>query len=206
MEYINLHDYAKEKGVSYEAIRKQVNRYKKELRDHIVVKNRTQFLDEYAQDFLSEKRRTAPAIFRQENNEERISELERVSENLNIRLLETQDLLIKTQEELIAVNKQLLLERDKVIGLLETKEENIQLRAENDILTEKLSTAQEQRQTAEDTAQDTQKRLTDYEAQVTQWQADYQQQLDELSRQRDAAVEEAASYEKSWFGLYRKRG
>lgn len=212
MNLISINDYAKETGVSYEAIRKRVARYRSELKGHIIIDGRTQYLDEYAREFLEERRKRSPVIVRVEAADERtneleakVSDLEEQKEQLLKRVAALQEMIIDGDKKLIAANEQLLLEKDKVVSLLENKEENIKLRAERDVLTEKLSTAQEQRQTAEDTAQDAQKRLTDYESQVTQWQADYQQQLDELSRQRDAAVEEAASYEKSWFGFYRKR-
>ena len=38
---ISLKDYAKNKGVSYEAVRKQVSRYREELEGHIQKVNRT---------------------------------------------------------------------------------------------------------------------------------------------------------------------
>lgn len=41
---ISLKDYAKNKNVSYEAVRKQVNRYKTELEGHIHKVNRTQYM------------------------------------------------------------------------------------------------------------------------------------------------------------------
>ena len=53
---ISIKDYAKNKGVSYEAVRKQVNRYKDELDGHIHKQNRTQYLDDEAVTFLDSKR------------------------------------------------------------------------------------------------------------------------------------------------------
>ena len=53
---VSLKEYAKNKGVSYEAVRKQVNRYKDELKGHISKVNRTQYLDEEAVAFLDSKR------------------------------------------------------------------------------------------------------------------------------------------------------
>ena len=48
---ISLKDYAKKKNVSYEAVRKQVNRYRDELGDHLYKKDRTQYLDEEGEAF-----------------------------------------------------------------------------------------------------------------------------------------------------------
>lgn len=53
---ISLKDYAKNKNVSYEAVRKQVNCYKTELERHIHKVNRTQYLDDEAVPFLDSKR------------------------------------------------------------------------------------------------------------------------------------------------------
>ena len=49
---ISIKDYAKQKNVSYEAVRKQLVRYKDELQSHITTKNRMRFLDDYAVNFL----------------------------------------------------------------------------------------------------------------------------------------------------------
>ena len=43
---MTIREYADSQAVSYEAVRKQVRLYKKELKSHITVKNNTQMLDE----------------------------------------------------------------------------------------------------------------------------------------------------------------
>ena len=43
---ITIKDYAKQKGVSYEAIRKQIKRYEDELEGHLVKQNRFLMLDD----------------------------------------------------------------------------------------------------------------------------------------------------------------
>ena len=48
MKTVSLKDYAEQKRVSYEAVRQQVIRYKKELGNHIIRDGRQQFLDEEA--------------------------------------------------------------------------------------------------------------------------------------------------------------
>ena len=53
---ISIKDYAKQKGVTYEAIRKQISRYKNELEGHIVVDHRRQLLDETAVAILDKHR------------------------------------------------------------------------------------------------------------------------------------------------------
>ena len=53
---------AKELNCSYEAVRKQVKRYRKELEDHIHTEHKTQYLDDYACDFLRSKRQESPVV------------------------------------------------------------------------------------------------------------------------------------------------
>lgn len=59
---LSLKDYAQSAGVSYEAVRQQVNRYKMELSGHIQKEGRTQFLDDEAIAFLDRKRQENPVV------------------------------------------------------------------------------------------------------------------------------------------------
>lgn len=52
----SIKDFARDCGVSYEAVRKQIKRYEKELEGHIHRQGRTQYLDDVAVAFLSEHR------------------------------------------------------------------------------------------------------------------------------------------------------
>ena len=96
---VTLKEYAKNKGVSYEAVRKQVNRYKNELKGHISKVNRTQYLDEEATAFLDKKRAESPVIIVQTDDKERIEQLEREKEALLIKVAELQEKLIKKGEQ-----------------------------------------------------------------------------------------------------------
>lgn len=73
---ITLKEYAENKKVSYEAIRKQVKRYKVELGEHIIQDGRQQFLDDVAIKFLDEKRLKNPVILEQADKNVQIEELE----------------------------------------------------------------------------------------------------------------------------------
>lgn len=71
MTLLSLKDYAKQSNVSYEAVRKQVTRYKKDLEGHLVREGRQQFLDEEAVAFLNERRqRSYVAVFNQDKDEQ----------------------------------------------------------------------------------------------------------------------------------------
>ncbi len=55
-DWISLKDYANELGISYEAVRQQVNKKQSELEGHIKNIGKTRFLDEEARRILSTKK------------------------------------------------------------------------------------------------------------------------------------------------------
>ena len=59
---ISIKEYAEKHNISYEAARKQIVRYSKELEGHITRQNRKQFIDEYAEEFLNERRQQNPVV------------------------------------------------------------------------------------------------------------------------------------------------
>ena len=75
MPPISIKDYAKQKGVTYEAIRKQISRYKNELEGHIVVDHRRQLLDETAVAILDKHREGNPVIVYQQDKDEELQNL-----------------------------------------------------------------------------------------------------------------------------------
>lgn len=111
---VSIRDYAKTKGVSYEAVRKQVNRYKAELGEHIVKVGKKQYLDESAVAFLDERRAESPVIIIESGKDERIEQLETENKALLLKVAELQEALIKEKD------KVQLLQNEK-IELLEDK-------------------------------------------------------------------------------------
>lgn len=104
---ITIKDFAKSQGVTYEAIRKQLKRYEKELTGHIHKVGRRQFLDEFAMDFLSEKRDDSPIIQRQQDKDEQIATLKLQIEQM---LVENAKLNQKVADMAEAAAKTKLLE------------------------------------------------------------------------------------------------
>lgn len=101
-----IKEYAKEHDVSYEAVRKQVERYKNELDKHIIRKNRTQYLDDVAVSFLNERRAEKQIIVEDTTTKE----LERLrNENESLR---TQQDILKNQ--IIALQNELIYEKENV--------------------------------------------------------------------------------------------
>lgn len=59
---ISIKDYASDSGVSYEAVRKQIKRYREELDGHVRTEGRVQYLDDVAVAFLNEHRSKNPLV------------------------------------------------------------------------------------------------------------------------------------------------
>lgn len=120
---ISLKDYAKNKGVSYEAVRKQVSRYKTELEGHIQKVNRTQYLDDEAVAFLDAKRQENPIVIYEVSKDEEIQRLTDENKALLVQIAQIQNELIQTQKALSAEKDSVKqLQADK-IALLEAKQE-----------------------------------------------------------------------------------
>lgn len=73
-------------NVTYEAIRKQIQRYKAELAGHIFIENRTKYLDRYAQQFLHEKRTKSTIIIQQTNKDNELEQLKNENKALLIEM------------------------------------------------------------------------------------------------------------------------
>ena len=112
---ITIKDYAKQKGVSYEAIRKQIKRYEDELEGHLVKQNRVLMLDDEAVRFLDGKRSENPVIVYEQNKDEELEQLRHENKMLLIQMNTVQDQLGKVQQKLITeMNTTKLLTNEKV--------------------------------------------------------------------------------------------
>ena len=181
MKMMTIKDYADSQNVSYEAVRKQIVRYKDDLDGHIAVKNRTQYLDEWAVDFLTNRRREHPVILVNQEKDESIAVMKQHIESLRSQLMQAQN--------------ELLSSKDRIIALQDEVKAGIEDRAKYQLL---LADNEEQK-----------RKLRDAEATIEEKQADLDQEKEMrryLQRQNEELQKEASSYEKSWFGFYRKRG
>lgn len=108
---ISIKDYAKSKMVSYEAIRKQITRYKEELEGHIIKVGRTQYLDDEAISFLDSKRAENPIIIFERNKDETIENLKNENHSLLLKIAELQNQLLTEKDN----NRQLQEEKIKFL-------------------------------------------------------------------------------------------
>ena len=129
---ITIKDYAKQKGVSYEAIRKQIKRYEDELEGHLVKQNRFLMLDDEAVQFLDSKRSENPVIVYEQNKDEELEQLRHENKVLLIQMNTVQDQLGKVQQKLIAeLHTTKLLTQEKVQYLeykAQSEQKEIQLK------------------------------------------------------------------------------
>lgn len=129
---ITIKDYAKQKGVSYEAIRKQIKRYEDELEGHLVKQNRFLMLDDEAVQFLDSKRSENPVIVYEQNKDEELEQLRHENKVLLIQMNTVQDQMGKVQQKLIAeMNTTKLLTQEKVQYLeykAQSEQKEIQLK------------------------------------------------------------------------------
>lgn len=98
---ITLRDFAKENGVSYEAVRQQVNRYAAELEGHIHKQGRTQYLDDVAVSFLNSKRAQNPMIVYDKDRDEELQELRGKVNALQEKVIAAQELALASQGALV---------------------------------------------------------------------------------------------------------
>lgn len=140
MNLLTIREYAKQKNVTYEAVRKQIQKYKdNELKDHIIRKNKTQYLDKYAIDFLDNRRRESPVMLYQMNQDEEIQRLTEENKKLLLKLTEVQEALIKAKEQTLLAEQQKLLLEDKERQLQAKDEELSQLQNKTKKLEENCS-------------------------------------------------------------------
>ena len=155
MELVTIKQYAKEQNISYEAVRKQVVRYAEELSGHITKQDRTQYLDQWAVKFLTEKRRESPIILTNIEQSEELEALRAKVEALQAQLMTAQNELLKEKDHVIALQDEAkkgiedrvryaaLLEENKAKeeALVAAKEETADLRKQIDVLSQEKEAA-----------------------------------------------------------------
>lgn len=202
-----IREYAREHGITYEAVRAQIARYRKDLEGHIITGGRSMYLDDTAVQFLDKKRMNNPVVVRQETERTDNENLKAQVDALKNELLAAQKKIIEVQE----ANKLLLESKGKCELLTEANKEK---QKEIDTLRTDLSAA---RQSAEQLRTDlSEAQINAHTAKVdadrtleelraARTEADRAKaEADQARQERDEARTEAGSYRKTIFGLYRK--
>lgn len=111
---ISIKDYAAQKNVSYEAVRKQIKRYETQLDGHLERVGRTLYMDDDAVAFLDEKRKKNPVVVVQEDKDKVVQGLYEENKQLLIKITALQDELIEEKSKVQELQGLLLAEREQV--------------------------------------------------------------------------------------------
>lgn len=127
---LSIKAYAELKNVTYEAVRQSVNRYKEELKDHVFVQGKTRYLDDFAMDFLDQKRSVNPVVIYEVSKDEEIDRLNNEVADLKDKILKLQELLLDEQQKQLPLQQALQLadvEKEKAVfkALKEAEEQAV---------------------------------------------------------------------------------
>lgn len=196
---ITIREYAASRNVTYEAVRRRVDRYADKLGEHVVMKGNTRFLDDKAVEFLDETGKKMPiAIVNEAITEE--------NENLRKQILELQAEVSRWKETSFTIQTQRseLLER-----LAETEKKQQTLLLEKQAEVDKERTAKELiEKQAEETKAMYERMLEDKTTELNDKFdeiGDLQFRLDGTSAKLSEAETELSKFQKSIFGLWKKR-
>lgn len=177
---ITIKEYARSRGISHEAVRRQLVRYSEELEGHISIQGRSKYLDDKAVEFL-DKHRLPKTIVIDPTDEEAKQEIDNLKSQLDMmkdRITDLQNTIISLQGERMS----LIEDRIRNQVLLEVK-------------TKETSDLQEKLETMDQDNRNLQEQLVIKD----------QDNRDLQSRLEDAE-KEAGRYVRSWFGLYKRKG
>lgn len=178
---VSIKDYAKEHGVSYEAVRSQVARYMDRevdgfrLSDHISKVGRTQYIDDEGIAFLDERRSRSPIVIQQEERDETIERLRTRVDELQARLIAAQDeyRVLMEEKHKIEMREQALIADKQMIDEIKASVAEAQAKADE---------AEAARKQAEEEA-------ADARARVKQQERETKEARDEADRLRTEAAE-----------------
>lgn len=154
MTLISIKDYAQSKGVSYEAVRQQVVRFRAELGPHIVKKGKTQFLDDDAVAYLDARRQDNPVVIYEKNKDEELERLAAENKSLLVELASVQKQLLQVMPQIAqAEQAQRLLDAQQAESAaqqaqIQTQQERI-AQLESDVQAAALARAQAEDQLAQ---------------------------------------------------------
>lgn len=174
-----IKDYARSRGISHEAVRRQLKRYSEELEGHITQQGRSKYLDDEAVEFL-DQHRLPKTIVIDPTDEEAKQEIEDLKGKLDLmksQVLSLQEQIINLQSEKI----DLIADQTRNQLLLESKDK------ETADLQGKLETMDQDNRNLQSQIEN-----------KNQENRDLQSRLEE-------AEKEANRYSKTWFGLYRRK-
>ena len=194
---ITITEYAKQNKVSYEAVRKRINRLGDLITPHIFTENGVKVIDDEGVELLKQGAHKMPVVV---YTEEVQSELNEARDTIQ----ELQADKIKLLEDINEANKRLFAISEELNNL---KVEQAKLESDNKNLLEDKERAKAENEKAKQDLQTiteakakTELELEQSQESNTRLQSEIETQAQEIQEQ----AEELASYHKTIFGLYRK--
>lgn len=144
---LSIREYAKRQGITlqavYQSLKSQENQER--LQGHIITENGKKMLDDYAVSILDESRKRNPVVIMQEENSERVAELEEQNEKLTTAVMELQEKLLYKQEIIEKVQDKLIQAKENELQLLTSQSDTQALKEqiqslENELQREKSKT------------------------------------------------------------------
>lgn len=183
---ISVSEYSRSRGITRESVNKQIRKRPEELEGHVFPNGKSFDLDEAAVEYLDSHRQPRVITIEPMDAEVRaeINQLEETVENLRKQLAESQSRIIALQDEKV----KLIEQNGKYQGMIESndrerKEKDERIKACDQKIADQDALIRDQEQTISANRQ----QITDLEHRA----ADQKEELD--------------LYEKTIFGLYRKR-
>ena len=116
MEMTTIKSLAEQQHVTYQAIWKLVVKYEKELNGHIVTKSKVRYLDDYAVDFIIQKRRDHPMVAITDDQSAIIESQKAEIDALKDKIFDLQKQLIDSGKEVTRLTTEL---KDAPVKMLE---------------------------------------------------------------------------------------
>ena len=178
---------SKEQHCTYQAIWKLVTKYEKDLGQHVVKKGRDRYLDDYAVDFILEKRKDHPMVA------------------INVdqaAIISGQEQEIKRLKDKIEALQNEIIQNEKHINELQRENQTaLEAKIQNKYLLEDKNRLQSDNKQLRDDLEAARKISAVVEAENTILKQTTENQREELNRARA----EADSFQRSIFGFYRKK-
>lgn len=210
MEPVTLKQYADSQGISYEAVRKQVTRYSEELSDHIIKLSRKRYLDQYAVEFLTERRRESPIILVNMNQSEENEQLKEQIETLKAQLKKAQNELLKRKDEQLKSQERIIALQDEARKTIEDQVRYRAILEDNKFKEEKLREAKNQIDELSLQLEKKAKQINMLQVKMDDLRKKYevganQRKFNKFQKKRDKEQTEEKTRERSFLGFYRKK-
>lgn len=233
-EYITIQEYADSRGISYESVRQTIKRHSDEIEGHISKQNSVKYLDEEAVRMLNEWKKIGQVVVYRQEKADYVKELEAQVQELREELLKRVSLIESLQAKIIELQiekeagTKLLLDKQKLEmelkqakelekGMMMQIEGEMNARMDAETKAADLENALEYtKKKAESEKLEAQKQAEELKNSIKEIKLEtenekvraYSEVLEarqEAEEQRSRADQIENSYQKTIFGLYRKK-